>query len=139
MIPTAHLSPQPKRHLEQFSRFCTDVRIVSLYFTMGHPFPPPNCPFPWRDLDPHLVHGSLAQLPLPMEGSGPPSSTWFLGPTRVLSPNGISIGAAVYARLNSVIDQQIDRPTDHATLSETTGRIYVCSTVMRPNNNVFAS
>jgi len=28
-------------------------------------------------------------------GSGPPSNTWFLGPTRVLNTNSISIGAAV--------------------------------------------
>jgi len=29
----------------------------SLYFTMGRHFPPPeNCPFPWEDLDPHLIH-----------------------------------------------------------------------------------
>jgi len=26
------------------------------------PLPPQNCPFPWGDLDPHLTHGSLAQL-----------------------------------------------------------------------------
>jgi len=32
---------------------------VSLYFTMGYPFPPQNCPFPWWDLDPHLIHGLL--------------------------------------------------------------------------------
>jgi len=44
---------------------------VSLYFTMGRPFPQ-NCPFPWRICT--------------------PSNTWFLGPTRVLNPNGISIG-----------------------------------------------
>jgi len=30
-------------------------------------------------------------------GSGPPNNTWFLGPTRVLNANGISIGAAVFA------------------------------------------
>ena len=28
-----------------------------------------------------------------------------------------------------------DRPTDHATQSVRIGRIYVCSTAMRPNNN----
>jgi len=28
-------------------------------YTMGYPFPPQNCPFPWGDLDPHLIHGSL--------------------------------------------------------------------------------
>jgi len=33
------------------SCFCTDDRRVSLYFTMGRPFPPQNCPFPWGDLD----------------------------------------------------------------------------------------
>ena len=36
---------------------------------------PQNCPFPW--------------------GIWTPSNTWFLGPTRVLNPNGISIGSAV--------------------------------------------
>jgi len=57
---------------------------------MGRPFPPQNCPFPWWDLDPQ-------------------SNMWFLGPTRVLNPNGSFIGAAVFAGLTSV-----DRPTDHA-------------------------
>jgi len=82
---------------------------------MGRPFPPQNCPFPWR--------------------SGPPSNPWFLGPTRILNPNGISIGAAVFAGLTSVADRPTDRPTDHATQSITIGRIYISSTVMRPNNN----
>jgi len=40
MIPWAHLSPQPKQHLDRFSRFCTDDLRVSLYFAMGRPFPP---------------------------------------------------------------------------------------------------
>jgi len=65
-----------------------------------------------------------------MRGSGPPSNTWFLGPTRVLNSNGISIGAVVLAGLTSVTD----RPTDHATQSVTIGRIYVRSTAMRPIN-----
>ena len=46
MILWAHPSAQPKGHLDRFSRFCTDDRRVSLYFIMGHPFPPKNCPFP---------------------------------------------------------------------------------------------
>ena len=33
------------------------------------------------------------------------------GPTRVLNPNGISIGSAVFAGLTSVIDRQTDRQT----------------------------
>jgi len=114
MTPTVDASPQPKRHLVRFSRFCTDDRIVSLWFrpTMGRPFAPSN-------------------LPLPMGGSGPLSNTCFPGPTQVLNPNGIWIGAAVFAGLTSVTDRQ----TDHAARSVTIGRIYVRSTATRPNNN----
>ena len=64
---------------------------MSLYFTMGRPFPP-------------------SKLPLPMGGYGPPSNTWFPGPTQVLNPNGISIGSADLAGLTSVTDRH--RPTD---------------------------
>ena len=81
-------SPQPKRHLDRFNRFCTDDRRVSLYFTMGRPFLP------------------LKKLPLPIGGSRPPSNTWFPGPTRVLNPNGISIGSAVFA-VDRLTDRQI--------------------------------
>jgi len=116
MILTAHPSPQPKRHPYRFSRLCTDNFRVSLYFTMGRPFSPKN-------------------FPLPIGGSGPPSNTWFPGPTQVLNPNGSWIGAAVFAGLTSVTDRPTDRPTDHATRSVTIGRIYVHSTVMRPKNN----
>jgi len=70
-----------------------------------------------------------------MEESGPPSATWFLWLTRVLDPNGISIGEAVFAELTGVTDRQTDQPTYHATRSITIGRIYVQSTAMRPNNN----
>ena len=61
MIPWVSPSPQSKWHHDQFNCFHTGDRRVSLYFTMGAPFPQ-NCPFPW--------------------GSGPPSNTWFLGPIR---------------------------------------------------------
>jgi len=71
------------------------------------------------------------QLPLPI-GIWTPSNTWFLGPTRVLNPLGISIDSAVFAGLTSVTDRPTDRPTDHATRSVTIGRIYVRSTAMRP-------
>ena len=63
---------------------------MSLYFTMGRPFPPQNCPFPW--------------------GIWTPSNTWFPRPTRVLNPNGISIGSAVLGGLTSVTNRQTDRP-----------------------------
>ena len=62
------------------------------------------------------------KLPLSMGGSGPPFNKWFIGPTRVLHPNGILISSAVFAGLTSVTDRQTDRPTDHATRSVTTDR-----------------
>jgi len=45
-----------------------------------------------------------------------------------LIPNGISIGSAVFAGITT------DRPTDHATRSVTTNRIYVHSMTMWPKN-----
>jgi len=45
-IPRAHPSPQSKRHLDWFSRFCTDDHRVFLYFTMGRSFPPSKLPLP---------------------------------------------------------------------------------------------
>jgi len=62
LIPWAILSPQYKRHNDRFSRFRTGDRRVSLYVTMGRPFTPHNCPFPWGDLDLHLIRGSWVYL-----------------------------------------------------------------------------
>jgi len=93
------------------------MTAVSLYFTMGRPIPPQNCPFPW--------------------GTWTPSNTRFLGPTessiqRHLDRFGRLCGAHYCDRPTN---RQTDRSTDHATLSVTIGRIYLCNTVMRPNNN----
>ena len=87
--------------------FYPDDPRVTLYFTMGRPFPPSKLPLYMGDLD-------------------PPSNTWFRGPTRVLNPNGISIGSAVFAGLTSVTGRQTDRP--RYTRSVTVDRIYVRST-----------
>jgi len=51
-ITWAHSSPQTKWYRHRFSHFCTDDRRVSLYFTMGHPFPPQKLHLPMGDLDP---------------------------------------------------------------------------------------
>jgi len=45
------------------------------------------------------------------EGSAPPSNTWFIRPTRVLNPNGILIGSAVFAEIMSVTDRPTVRRT----------------------------
>jgi len=37
--------------------------------------------------------GNFGKLPLPIGGSPLPSNTWFLRPTRVFIPNGMSIGS----------------------------------------------
>jgi len=60
MLPWAHLCPNPKWHLHQFSRYCTAHGRESLDFTMGWAF------FPLK-------------LPFPIGGSELPSDTWFLG------------------------------------------------------------
>jgi len=45
-------------------------------------------------------------------GTWTPSNTWFLRSTRVLNPNVISVGSAVFAELTTVTDRQTERPTD---------------------------
>jgi len=79
------------------------------------PFPS-KLPLPTGDLDLHLIHGSL----------GPPESS-----TQTAS-------RSVQPFLQGSLVWQTDRQTDHATRSLTTGRIYVHTTAMRPNNAVFA-
>ena len=66
-----------------------------------------------------------------------PRNTWFLGPirvgtTRVLNPNGISIGSAVFVGRTSVTDRQITR-------SVTIGRIAVLRTLMRPKYDIISA
>ena len=60
-------------------------------------FPPENYPYTWV--------------------SGPLSDTWFPGPTGVHTPNCISIGSAIFARLEIVTDKQTDRQTTSALLA----------------------
>jgi len=47
ILSCAHPSPNPKRHLDRFSRFCTAYGSESLYFTTGRPFFPLKLPHPW--------------------------------------------------------------------------------------------
>jgi len=79
-------SSQLKWHLDWFNHFAR-MTAVSLYFTMG-------CPFPLK-----IAHSH--------GGMWTPSNTWFLAPTQVLNPNGISIGH--FSGLTSVTHRLTDR------------------------------
>jgi len=142
VFPSAHPSPQPKQQIERFSRLCTAYCRKSLLYN-GRPCPPkiahshggfepPSSrwfPGASRILNPNGISIGLAVFALmtaecpykltlepplspriaPSHGrSGPPSSTWFPGATRVLNPNGISIGSAVFAGLTNVTDRQTE-------------------------------
>ena len=48
--PTTQMASRLVEH-----RFCTGDCRVSLYFTVGCPFPTQNCHFPWGNLDLHLI------------------------------------------------------------------------------------
>jgi len=53
--------------------------------------------------------GQTSKLPLPGGISSPPN-TWFLEPTRLTAPNGISIGSAVFEQY--IRDQHTDKQTN---------------------------
>jgi len=82
VLPSAHLSPQPKRQIDRFSRVCTADA---------------ECP--------RVLWRHLANTPIEIAHIG---AIWwirlnscFLRPTRVLSPNGKSIDLAVSAQLTA--------------------------------------
>jgi len=115
VLPSAYPSPQSKRQIDRFSRSCIAHGRKS--YTYNGLFFPTKFPFPW--------------------GIWAPSNIWFPRTTRVLNPNGISIGSAVFAGLTSVTDRQTDRrtyrqtdkPTDHATRSVSIDRSHRTSTI----------
>ena len=55
---------------------------------------------------PYILYNGIPFLPLKIAPShgriSTPSNTWFPGPMRVINPNGISIGAAVFAGLTTM-------------------------------------
>jgi len=90
MMLWTHASPQPKRHLDRFSRVCTDDRIASLYWFAG---------FPLKIVPSDVGTWTLCNI-------------WFIERTRVRNANGNLIVSAVFAGLTSVTDGQSDRHTD---------------------------
>jgi len=83
-----HWSPQPKRQIDRFRRFCTVHGIKCIYFTMGAPIHQ-NCPFP---------HGIWT-----------PSNGWCLGRMRAHIPNGTSIGSAMIAHMTAECPYTLQR------------------------------
>ena len=145
----AHPSPQVQTAstgsavFKQLTAACPYIRYN------GPPFPPQNCPLPYgmlttsnrptwfpgptKVLNPNDISIGSAVFaqgtaecsytlqwaaPFPRQncllswGIWTPSNTWFLGHTRVLNPDDISIGAAAFAGLTSLTD----RPTDQQTM-----------------------
>jgi len=74
------------------------------------------------------------KVAVPMEGSGPPSNTWFPGPSMESSAQTV-IGAAVFAWLTSVTDRQTDKPTHRTSCYSVGNNKPIRSTAMLPNNN----
>ena len=102
-------SPQKRAILGKGSPIGSAVYAqVTLYFTIlynGTPLSP-------------------SKLILPIGSYKPPSNAWFPGPNRILNPNGISIGSAIFAGLTS----GTERLTHHTTRSVTIDRMYIRST-----------
>jgi len=83
LVHLSHPIPQPKRQVDQLSRFPTAHDRKSLYFTMGTPLPKTA----------HF-HGG----PKPPS----PSNLCFLEPIRTYNPNGIWISSAIFAQMTIV-------------------------------------
>jgi len=91
----AHPSPNPNVASQSVQPFLySSQQNVAILYNRPHHFPPKIAPF----------HG----------GSGPPSNTLFLRPTRVLYPNNISIGSAVFAGL-TICQTKTDQSTKRQT------------------------
>ena len=80
----------------------------------------------------HFNRGTTPQMAPSPQGLGTPPNTLFLGRTGAHSPNSISIGLSVLARLSVVTDRQTDRQTDRHGTSVTMDHIFALLRAMRP-------
>jgi len=60
--PSAHSSPQSKRRMDKFSRFCTAYGRKCLCFTMGAPIHQ-NCPFAWKIWTSRVTRDAFGPFP----------------------------------------------------------------------------
>jgi len=86
---------------------------------------------------PILFIGPLLKIARFHGGSGSPSNTRFLEPTRVHNPKGISIGSVDFAGLMIVTDRPTDRPRHSVCNSRPHLRTY--STAMWSNKTTSAT
>ena len=96
VLSSAHPSPQPKRQIDRFNRFCTAYGRKFLYVTMGDI----SCKWVSSFLTAHQQIS--AKIAPSNRVSGPSSNTWFPGPIRAHILNDISIGSAVLHRWRRV-------------------------------------
>ena len=75
---------------------------------------------------------SLSKLSLPV-GNVDPMYQYYMVPWAHPSPQP-KRHLDRFSSFAELTNSVTDRPTDHSTQSVTIGRIYVCSTAMRPNN-----
>jgi len=122
MLPWAYPSPQPERHLDRLSHFCTAYGWISSGVS-GHVLSPKIAPFAWGDLDspestsqtafrsvqPFLQGRRTWTVESYSLGCANVHPSFFLMHTRIHNPNGISIISAVVAELTTVTDRQTDR------------------------------
>jgi len=81
----------------------------------------------------HFNRGTTPQMAPSSQGLGTPPNTLFLGRTGAHSPNSISIGLSVLARLSVVTDRHTDRQTtDRHGTSVTMDHIFALLRAMRP-------
>ena len=149
----AHLSPNPKWHLDRFSFYCTAHGRESVYFTPGRPYTL-KLPLHMGDLNSYLIYGSWTHpnpqpkrhldrfrcfctvhgraslyfamgRPLPSKLPIAMGNLDPLSNIRFLNPNGILIGSAVLQ------GSLTDRETMLYSVGNY-GRICVSSTAMRP-------
>jgi len=148
MLPWAHPSPWPKRHLYRFSRFCNSS-CQSIDGHVGAWFlGSTRLSIPKRHLDRfsrfctahgrqrlYFTMGALSPKIAYSNGvSGPHLIHGSLGPSE---SSAQTASWSVQPFLQGSLLWQTDRPTDDATRSVTIGRIYVRSITTRPNNASF--